>query len=52
MHRLRCQPAPSPQWQRGPVRVTFEPKPDQKIVFAVRSRAVDLATEAENEDEE
>ena len=40
---------PSPLWQRSPVRVTFEPKGDQKLTFSVRSRAVDLASEDENE---
>jgi hypothetical protein len=40
---------PSPVWQRDPVRVTFEPKGDQKLTFSVRSRAVDLASEDENE---
>jgi len=39
---------PSPLWQRSPVRVTFEPKGDQ-LTFSVRSRAVDLASEDENE---
>jgi len=40
---------PAPLWQRSPVRVTFEPKGDQKLTFSVRSRAVDLASEDENE---
>jgi len=39
-------------WQRNPVRVTFQQKVDQKLTFSVRSRAVDLATEDENEGEE
>jgi len=43
---------PPPIWQRGPVRVTFEPKGDQKTTFAVRSRTVDLAAEDESEGEE
>jgi hypothetical protein len=33
-----CAP---PVWERDPVRVTFEPKPGQKLTFAVKSRAVD-----------
>jgi hypothetical protein len=43
---------PPPIWQRGPVRVTFEPKGDQKITFAVRSRTLDLAAEDESEGDE
>jgi hypothetical protein len=40
-----------PSWQRNPVRVTFETKADRKLTFTVRSRAVDLAAEDENEGE-
>lgn len=43
---------PAPVWQRTPVRVTFLGSADQKLTFSVRSRAVDLATEEENEGEE
>jgi len=41
-----CAP---PVWQRGPVRVTFATKEDPKLTFTVTSRAVDLASEDENE---
>jgi hypothetical protein len=34
----------APAWQRGPMRVTFEPTGGQKLTFAVRGRAADLAT--------
>ncbi len=43
---------PAPVWQRTPVRVTFQASTDQKLTFSVKSRAVDLATEDENEGEE
>jgi len=43
---------PLPVWQRNPVRVTFQPKADQKLTFSVRSRAVDLAVEDESEGQE
>jgi hypothetical protein len=43
------QPAcPTPVWERGPVRVTFTPG-DQKLSFAVKSRAVDPITPDESE---
>ena len=38
-----CSP---PEWQRTPVRVTFDPG-DQKVTFTVRNRAVDLVTDDE-----
>jgi hypothetical protein len=38
----------APIWQRDPARVTFEPKNEAKFTYAVRSRAVDLATEDED----
>jgi len=43
---------PAPVWQRTPVRVIFQASADQKLTFCVKSRAVDLATEDENEGEE
>jgi hypothetical protein len=43
---------PAPVWQRRPSRVTFEPKSEQKFTFTVPTRAVDLATEEENAEEE
>ena len=33
---------PAATWQRGPSRVTFNPKNDQKFTYAVRSRAIDV----------
>lgn len=39
----------APVWQRGPSRVTFSPKAQQRFTYAVRSRAVDLVS---NDDEE
>jgi hypothetical protein len=39
---------PFPVWQRDPARVTFEPKNEAKFTYAVRRRAVDLATEDED----
>jgi len=39
----------APVWERNPVRVTFEPKLDQKLTFAVRSRAVDAIAPEESE---
>jgi hypothetical protein len=38
----------APIWQRDPVRVTFDPKGEQKFSFIVRSRAVDLIEEDED----
>jgi hypothetical protein len=41
-----CSP---PVWARDPVRVSFAPKPDQKLTFSVKSRAVDAITPDESE---
>jgi hypothetical protein len=41
---------PTPTWQRGPVRVSFEPASDTKQTFAIRGRAVDLVSDAEEEE--
>ncbi|MCU1270611.1 MAG: hypothetical protein JWN74_1905 [Acidobacteriaceae bacterium] len=38
-----------PLWERNPVRVTFEITPAQKLMFAVKSRAVDAITSEETE---
>src|SRR5579863_6255971 len=43
---------PAPKWQRTPVRVSFEPSEGAKQTFAIRGRAVDLVSEAEEEEEE
>lgn len=40
----------APQWQRQPVRVTFEPGGGQKITFAIRGHAGELGTEQEPEE--
>ena len=42
---------PAPVWQRGPVRVSFEPASGVKQTFAVRGHAVDLVNDAEEEDQ-
>ncbi len=42
---------PAPTWQRGPVRVSFEPARDTKQTFAIRGHAVDLVSDAEDEEE-
>jgi hypothetical protein len=39
---------PAPIWDRDPVRVTFNPK-EQKLTFAVKTRAVDAVTPDESE---
>ena len=43
---------PAPTWLSPPARVTFEPAANQKFTFTVRSHAVDLVTEDEDEDGE
>lgn len=39
----------APVWERNPVRVTFAPKPNQKLTFAVKSRAIDAISPDESE---
>ena len=39
----------APIWERDPIRVTFEITPAQKLMFAVKSRAVDAVTPEESE---
>ena len=41
---------PAPQWQRNPVRVSFAPEGGDKQTFAIRGTAVDLVSDAEEED--
>ena len=41
---------PAPQWQRNPVRVSFAPAGGDNQTFAVRGTAVDLVSDAEEED--
>ena len=42
---------PPPVWERTPMRVTFQPDDDQKLVFNIRSRVVDVVNDAEEPDE-
>ena len=42
----------APTWQRGPVRVSFAPEQGEKMTFSIRGRAVDLVSEAGEDDEE
>ena len=42
---------PAPSWQRGPVRVSFEPGGSAKQTFAIRGHVVDLVNDAEEEEE-
>jgi len=42
---------PPPAWERTPMRVTFVPDVDQKVVFSIRNRVVDLVNDAEEADE-
>jgi hypothetical protein len=42
---------PPPLWERTPMRVTFQPDDDQKLVFSIRSRVVDVVNDAEEPEE-
>jgi hypothetical protein len=42
---------PPPVWERTPTRVTFQPDDDQKLVFSIRSRVVDVVNDAEEPQE-
>jgi hypothetical protein len=42
---------PAPAWQRGPVRVSFEPADGAKQTFAIRGHVVDLVNDAEEVEE-
>jgi hypothetical protein len=42
---------PAPGWQRTPARVSFEPSHGAKQTFAIRGRAVDIVTEADDDEE-
>ena len=42
---------PPPVWERTPMRVTFQPDDDQKLVFTIRGRVVDIVNDAEEPDE-
>ena len=42
---------PAPVWERTPMRVTFQPDDDQKLVFNIRSRVVDVVNDSEDAEE-
>jgi len=42
---------PPPAWERSPLRVTFVPDGDQKIVFSIRNRVVDVINDTEDAEE-
>ncbi|MFZ3262930.1 MAG: hypothetical protein WA172_02935 [Terriglobales bacterium] len=42
---------PAPAWERNPMRVTFEPGGNQKLIFSVRNRVVDVVSDAEGAEE-
>ena len=42
---------PPPAWERSPMRVTFVPDEDQKVVFSIRNRVVDVVNDAEEAEE-
>jgi len=42
---------PAPAWQRSPMRVTFQPDDNQKIVFSIRNRVVDVVSDSEEPEE-
>lgn len=42
---------PAPAWQRGPMRVSFEPAGGAKQTFAIRGHVVDMVNDVEEEEE-
>jgi hypothetical protein len=42
---------PAPTWERSPLRVTFQPDDDHKLVFSLRNRVVDVVNDAEEPEE-
>jgi hypothetical protein len=42
---------PPPIWERAPMRVTFQPDDDQKLVFNIRSRVIDVVNDSEEPEE-
>jgi hypothetical protein len=42
---------PPPVWERAPMRVTFQPDDDKKLVFNIRSRVVDVVNDVEEPEE-
>jgi len=43
---------PAPMWERTPMRVTFQPRDGQKLVFSIRSRVVDVVVVNDAEEPE
>jgi hypothetical protein len=42
---------PAPMWERSPMRVTFVPDDDKKVVFSIRNRVVDVVSDEEDAEE-
>jgi len=42
---------PPPVWERSPMRVTFQHGDEQKLMFSIRSRVVDVVNDAEEPEE-
>lgn len=42
---------PAPAWERSPLRVTFVPDEDQKVVFSIRNRVLDVVNDTEEAEE-
>lgn len=42
---------PAPTWERSPMRVTFQPDDDHKVVFSIRKRVVDVVNDADEAEE-
>jgi hypothetical protein len=42
-----CAP---PEWQRGPIRVSFGAANKQKLVYSLQAHSIDLTHEVEDED--
>ena len=40
----------APDWQRGPIRVTFAPDSGQKMTFSIKGHAAEIAVDAEGEE--
>jgi len=43
---------PAPEWQRAPVRVSFEPEENKKLTYAVHEHAVDIVNDEEEDEGE
>lgn len=42
---------PTPVWERSPLRVTFQPDDNQRIVFSLRNRVVDVVNDGDEAEE-